>query len=125
MIPTFPNFKKLELTDRPDVERFTSGYAMAHFAKADVRFKGVYAYLHQAEAQSLQAMRCRLVNWEQDLGIPSLRDSKRQWRPVRFLKKYRLSPDGNLRGLSPSAQGDRHIFRLTGVSEHHRETGEK
>ena len=99
-------------------EQLEDGYAMSHFAKADVRVKGVYAYLHHAMAQSLQAMGCRLVNWEQDLGIPGLRDSKRQWRPVRFLKKYRLSPDG-------VAQGDRHIFRLTGVSEHHRETGEK
>ena len=33
----------------------------------------------------------RLVfNYEQDLGMGNLRDSKNRFRPIRFLKKYKL-----------------------------------
>ncbi len=69
-------------------ELLVSGYALAHFAKANTHFPGVYAHLMKENAKLLSLSGVSFLNYEQDLGIPSLRHSKVSFRPKLFLKKY-------------------------------------
>lgn len=68
-------------------------YAISHFFKADNSFKGVSEFLNEKVSQYLVAHDVVLWNWQQDLGIEDLRRSKMSYRPVNFLKKYRVSFD--------------------------------
>jgi hypothetical protein len=62
-----------------------------HFEKAVLveNFKGVYQYINQAFA-SILPEKYKTVNREQDLGDPGLRHSKMSYRPVDFVKKYKV-----------------------------------
>lgn len=62
---------------------------VVHFAKADVSYKGLYQYMMQAFAKKL-AGRFRLLNLEEDLGIPSLHQSKHSYHPLQMTPKYRV-----------------------------------
>jgi len=69
-------------------------YGISHFAKADSTYDGVYEFMNMREGQYLLTHNVVLWNWEQDLGIESLRESKMGYRPINFLKKYTISlPD--------------------------------
>lgn len=61
-----------------------------HFAKADIKFKGVYQFLFNTVAQILPG-RYMWVNFEQDLGSPTLRQAKSSYYPDMLLQKYRIS----------------------------------
>ncbi|MCU0847522.1 MAG: DUF2156 domain-containing protein [Spirochaetes bacterium] len=61
-----------------------------HFAKADTSFKGVFQYIFNSFARVLPSKYCCL-NFEQDMGIESLRQSKKSYKPEKLLKKYRVS----------------------------------
>ena len=63
-------------------------YAVCHFCKADHSYKGIYSGLFFQMAKILEAENIRYWNFEQDLGIESLRVSKQKYRPEFFLKKY-------------------------------------
>jgi uncharacterized protein len=60
-----------------------------HFAKADVHYKGIYQYMHQAFA-----LKCddhfKFLNWEVDLGKEKLKQSKNAYEPDHFIKKMRV-----------------------------------
>lgn len=71
-------------------------YAISHFVKADVQYKGIYEYLNECTAKHLVQEGVALWNWEQDLNIEGLKRLKMSYRPIDFLKKYRVS--------APSAQ---------------------
>ena len=73
------------------VEILDHEYVLAHFGKADASFKGANQYLMRSMCETLAAQSKRLLNCEQDLGIPGLRQSKRALRPAHFLKKYKVS----------------------------------
>lgn len=60
-----------------------------HFSKALRSLKGLYQYLFQDLAQSLEG-KCSWVNLEQDLGIPALRNSKLSYQPDLLVKKWRV-----------------------------------
>ena len=62
-----------------------------HFEKAVLieNFKGVYQYINQAFA-SILPEKYKTVNREQDLGDPGLRHAKMSYRPVDFVKKYKI-----------------------------------
>ena len=62
---------------------------MVHFSKGDKSIKGIYPYLFQDLAKSL-GEGCSWINLEQDLGLPSLRYSKKSYQPDFLLKKWRL-----------------------------------
>jgi len=62
-----------------------------HFEKADGQFKGVYQAIFHEWAQSLKD-RWSLVNREQDLGDPGLRQAKETYRPVDFVRKFQVWP---------------------------------
>jgi len=62
-----------------------------HFEKAVISedVKGIYQYINQAFA-SILPEKYKTVNREQDLGDPGLRHSKMSYRPVDFVKKYKV-----------------------------------
>ncbi len=62
-----------------------------HFEKAVLAedFKGLYQYINQAFA-SILPEKYKTVNREQDLGDPGMRHSKMSYRPVDFVKKYKI-----------------------------------
>ena len=62
-----------------------------HFEKAVLSedFKGIYQYINQAFA-SILPEKYKTVNREQDLGDPGLRHAKMSYRPVDFVKKYKV-----------------------------------
>jgi hypothetical protein len=63
-----------------------------HFEKAVLRkeYAGVYQYVNQAFAAVLPEQ-YGLINREQDLGDPGLRQAKESYRPVDFVKKFRAA----------------------------------
>ena len=66
-------------------------YALSSFQKADTTYEGIYEFLYASLAQYLLARQCRFINIEQDLGLPGLRRSKKDYDPA-YLKKYTISP---------------------------------
>ncbi|MFA6392496.1 MAG: phosphatidylglycerol lysyltransferase domain-containing protein [Candidatus Paceibacterota bacterium] len=65
-------------------------FAVSHFSKADINFEGIYDYLMKENAKFLIECGCKFLNFEQDLGLPGLRNSKRSFM-CRFLKKFTIS----------------------------------
>jgi len=65
---------------------------VTHFEKAidDQRYKGIYQYVNQAFVSVLPE-KYELINREQDLGDPGLRQAKESYRPSGFVKKYRAA----------------------------------
>ena len=63
-------------------------YNIIHFEKANTSFKGCYPFLMNQNAKSLNNLHIKYLNFEQDLGIESLRFTKTKFRPASFLKKY-------------------------------------
>lgn len=60
-----------------------------HIEKARPGFHGAYQFLNQAWASTLPTT-VELINREQDLGDLGLRQAKMTYRPVGFVKKYRV-----------------------------------
>jgi hypothetical protein len=70
-------------------ERLPDGdYGVAHFQKADRNYRGLSSWQANELGRRLLAAGCRLINYEQDLGISGLREFKRSLRPCQMLKKY-------------------------------------
>jgi hypothetical protein len=63
-----------------------------HFEKAILKkeYRGVYQYVNQAFA-ALLPDKYELINREQDLGDPGLRQAKESYRPAGFVPKYRAA----------------------------------
>lgn len=66
-------------------------FCIGHFWKADSSCTGVYDFLIQKKAQHFETLGLAFLNYEQDLGVEGLRQSKMDYRPVDFLKKYVVS----------------------------------
>lgn len=66
-------------------------HANGLFEKADVEYTGVYQALMHEVAKALIARGKHFLNYEQDLGLESLRKSKMAFDPIHFQKKYTLS----------------------------------
>lgn len=69
-------------------EMLPSDFAICHFWKADTSRAGIFDFLMQEKAKHLDTMGVLFLNYEQDLGLPSLRQSKSSYRVVHFLMKY-------------------------------------
>jgi len=65
---------------------------VTHFEKAVARdqYKGIYQYINQAFVSTLPE-KYEMVNREQDLGDPGLRQAKESYKPAGFVKKYRAA----------------------------------
>ncbi len=64
--------------------------AITHFAVGDSDYEGSSRYIAHATAKMLNRLGCDYLNYEQDMGVPGLRKAKLAYRPIRFLKKYRI-----------------------------------
>ncbi len=62
-----------------------------HFAKADIRFKGVYQFLFSRFARDF-CPEYIYMNLEQDMGKDGLRETKVSYRPALMAHKYRVWP---------------------------------
>jgi len=71
-------------------EKLSADTFALHFAKGMTRFKGVYQFMYNAFAKELGA-EYEWVNFEQDLGIPELRQAKESYQPDLMAVKYRVS----------------------------------
>ena len=60
-----------------------------HFAKADIKHKGIYSYIF-SEFSALIKEKYEYINMEQDLGKDGLRQTKRSYRPDMMAHKYRV-----------------------------------
>ncbi len=72
-------------------ELLPNHYAISHFVKADFAYPGSYDSLNTFTAGHLLQKGIRFWNWEQDLDIEGLRMLKRSYRPVNYLRKYKVS----------------------------------
>ncbi|KND49212.1 MAG: hypothetical protein AB203_02330 [Parcubacteria bacterium C7867-008] len=63
-------------------------FSMGHFWKTANRVDGEYEFLASKMAAYLDTKEVTYLNWEQDLGIQTLRASKSSYRPSDFLKKF-------------------------------------
>tara|TARA_R110000824_G_scaffold401771_1_gene615436 strand:- start:132643 stop:133602 length:960 start_codon:yes stop_codon:yes gene_type:complete len=74
------------------IEEIVNGsISIGHFWKAVGGFPGEYEFLASRTAEYLVQEGVTYWNWEQDLGIPSLRASKGSYRPSKYLKKFIVS----------------------------------
>ncbi|MFN4181273.1 MAG: DUF2156 domain-containing protein [Candidatus Paceibacteria bacterium] len=70
-------------------EVISDEYAVSHFAKADKdAHDSASDVLNWEEAKILKNKGVKYFNWEQDLGIPGLRQSKEKYGPAMRLKKF-------------------------------------
>jgi hypothetical protein len=67
------------------------GWAVGHFTKAVREPAGASLYGWLEVARSLRLAGVHTLNYEQDLGIPGLRDFKRRLRPIGFLRKFSIA----------------------------------
>lgn len=81
-------FYKKEMIAFTIDELLKDGYSVRHFMKANSAFKGIYSYLISSSAEVLFHRGYNRTNIEQDLGLMNLRQSKKSFQPVSFLKKY-------------------------------------
>ncbi|HAL87221.1 MAG TPA: hypothetical protein DCM31_10420 [Deferribacteraceae bacterium] len=70
-------------------EELNSDTYVMHFAKGLVEFKGVYQFIFNEFAKHLPE-HYKYINFEQDMGKDSLRQSKKSYQPDLLLKKYRV-----------------------------------
>jgi uncharacterized protein len=61
-----------------------------HFAKCNTRYKGIYQFIYNIFAKEL-CNECRYINFEQDLGIPELRQAKESYQPDAMAHKFRVT----------------------------------
>ncbi|MFA5776355.1 MAG: phosphatidylglycerol lysyltransferase domain-containing protein [Patescibacteria group bacterium] len=69
-------------------------YPTLAFCKGDVAYRGIFTYIFHVTAIELEKLGFEETNFEQDLGIPGLRQAKKSWHPIRYLKKYTIKPAG-------------------------------
>ncbi len=63
-------------------------YAISHFAKGDLQHNGIYEYLMKGTSEILFQRGKKLLNYQEDMGIPGLRFFKNSLKPTSFLRKY-------------------------------------
>lgn len=61
-----------------------------HFAKALKEYKGIYTFLFKELALRLSSTDIRCLNWEQDLGVEGLRQSKLSFQPDVIANKFKV-----------------------------------
>lgn len=77
-------------------ELLPNNYALSHFIKADITYKGIYEHLNQKVASYLEQCGVVYWNWEQDLNLEGLKRLKLSYRPCHFLKKYIITVKNKL-----------------------------
>lgn len=68
------------------------GWVIGNHTKASHHHKNAFNYLLHRLAATLNEEGVSYINFEQDMGIPGLREHKLGLRPVTFLKSYSVEP---------------------------------
>ena len=78
--------------------------AVIHFERALRRFKGLYQVVNQETARRIVQSGLELINREEDLGDPGLRQAKQSYHPVALLPSLSLCfrEDLSRVGLAPA-----------------------
>jgi hypothetical protein len=71
-------------------EFLDSAYAICHFQKSVLSYPNIDVYFTRQVSERIEKAGCKYVNWEQDLGLPGLKQLKMSYRPDHFLKKYTI-----------------------------------
>jgi hypothetical protein len=70
-------------------EILPGGYSMSHFAKSDTHYNGINDYAEREYMKILKSKGCFFLNYEQDLGVPGLKESKKSFMST-YLKKFTI-----------------------------------
>jgi hypothetical protein len=70
------------------IHEVLGNHALCHFEKELLSYENCSHYLIDQNSRHLSMKGCAYVNWEQDLGLPGLRENKQYYRPDKYLKKY-------------------------------------
>jgi hypothetical protein len=73
------------------IEVLPDNTAIAHFVKSDGRLAGLSTRFFVEHLRFADVRGIPSINWEQDLGIPGLRQHKRHLNPSGYLNKYAVS----------------------------------
>lgn len=65
-------------------------YILNPYTKGDLSYRGLFSFLTYKSAEYADSQGFKYINNECDLGIDGLRENKLGWRPVNFLKKYKI-----------------------------------
>ena len=74
-------------------------YAVGYFSKTSHIYEGITQALMKEVASVLKKRGYAFFNYEEDMGLPGLRQAKESFRPVSFLKKYTIIHNGVLQKL--------------------------
>jgi uncharacterized protein len=72
-------------------EPIAPGVAVVHFERALRSYKGLYQVLNRDVARALLAQGFALINREEDLGDPGLRQAKLSYNPVEIVMAYTMT----------------------------------
>jgi len=72
-------------------EEQTPDTAVVHFERALRQFKGLYQVVNRAVAQIILERGYRMINREEDLGLPGLRQAKESYHPSGLAKALQLT----------------------------------
>lgn len=72
-------------------EQVSEQMAIVHFERALRRFKGLYQVINQESAKCIEALGIPLINREEDLGEPGLRQAKLSYQPLRLQPSLSLT----------------------------------
>ena len=64
------------------------GHYIGHFGKSNPDFSGLTVFLESETARLMHSFNCRVMNYQQDLGLVGLRQFKHSWNPASYLKKF-------------------------------------
>lgn len=70
-------------------QRLNADTAAMRFAKGSDRYKGIYQYMFHHYC--MQAQDIAWINFEQDIGLPNFRQTKRSYQPHAMLQKCRVA----------------------------------
>lgn len=73
------------------INEHINDHNIIHFEKAHIDYRGAYSFLMQQNSKILQSFNLKYLNFEQDLGVESLKFTKNKLRPSHFLKKYKIT----------------------------------
>ena len=73
-------------------EIYPNKISMILFQKTDPTYHGITEYLMKKTCDLYLKKGALYLNFMQDVGEPGLRLAKNLWRPVKFLKKYKIYP---------------------------------
>lgn len=71
-------------------EALSARVRVIRFAKALLRFKGLYQHMFQRYCQDRPEL--HWINFEQDMGVPGFRQTKQSYAPHRLIEKFRARP---------------------------------